>query len=83
MKELEARRTEGAEHSETALTGSSLPERTPEIEALEAEMARQPAGCRGLAPSSRLELTACAEPGTLLRDSCSTLAAIGGTIAER
>jgi hypothetical protein len=40
MKELEARRTEG-EHSETALTGSSLPERTPEIEALEAEMARK------------------------------------------
>lgn len=41
MKELEARRKGGAEHGETALTGSSLPERTPEIEALEAEMARK------------------------------------------
>lgn len=38
MKELETRRAQGAERSETARSPSSAPERTPEIEALEAEL---------------------------------------------
>lgn len=41
MKELEARRAQGAECIETALTRSPSRERTPEIEAIEAEMARK------------------------------------------
>jgi hypothetical protein len=41
MKQLEARRAHGTEFSETAPTGSFSLERTPEIEAFEAEMARK------------------------------------------
>lgn len=41
MKELEARRAKSAGSRGTATAGSPLPERTPEIEALEAEMAQQ------------------------------------------
>lgn len=41
MKELETRRARGTEGRETALTGSPSLERTSEIEALEAEMARK------------------------------------------
>lgn len=41
MKEMETRRTQGPEAGETALAGSPSLERTPEIEALEAEIARK------------------------------------------
>ncbi len=41
MKELEMRRAQGAERGETARSPSSAPERTPELEALEAELAKK------------------------------------------
>lgn len=41
MKELETRRAQGAERNETATSPSSAPEWTPELEALEAELAQR------------------------------------------
>jgi hypothetical protein len=41
MKELETRRAHGEERHETATSRSPTPERTPELEALEAELARK------------------------------------------
>jgi SEC-C motif len=41
MKELETRRSHGAERSETTRSPSSAPERAPELEALEAELVQR------------------------------------------
>jgi hypothetical protein len=41
IKELETRRAHGEERHETATSRSPTPERTPELEALEAELARK------------------------------------------